>query len=201
MAVPPIEMERKSQEIMGNHRFKFWLFKYYPGLCFGAAVFLLTFFVSADTDEYKIAPQFLFATLGAIVAFAITVQKRHLDEIHLFKELFTQFNKRYDRMNGDLNRIVSNPYDNPLSFEEKMQLFHYFNLCGEEYLYYSQGFIIHEVWQAWENGMRYYYNNPRIRPLWDQEMDSGSYYGFRLDCFPTSHAAADAKFKTTPAIK
>jgi hypothetical protein len=26
--------------------------------------------------------------------------------------------------------------------------------------------------------MRYYYDNPRIRKLWDDELKQGSYYGF-----------------------
>lgn len=43
------------------------------------------------------------------------VQKQRLEELRLFKELFAGFNARYDRMNGQLMRIATEPDDAPLA--------------------------------------------------------------------------------------
>jgi type II secretory pathway pseudopilin PulG len=122
-----------------------------------------------------------FAAIAAVVlSFAFGVQKQNLEEIKLFKKLFEQFNARYDAMDADLNRIYQQTLDREINEDEKMKLFKYFNLCGEEYLYFSKGFIYWEVWHAWENGMKYFQQNPRIKKLWDDELKGGSYYGLKF---------------------
>jgi hypothetical protein len=51
--------------------------------------------------------------------------------------------------------------------------------CAEEYMFYELGYIREEAWQAWLEGMRYYYeNNDQIRALWEKELEQNSYYGF-----------------------
>ncbi len=66
-------------------------------------------------------------------------------------------------MNDDLNQIPCEPADLPVTQDEKKKLFKYFNLCAEEYLYFDKGFIWPEVWRAWENGMKFFRKNPRIK--------------------------------------
>ena len=56
-----------------------------------------------------------------------------------------------------------------------------FILCGEEYLYFVRGFIYPEVWKSWENGMKYFRRNPRIKKLWDDDLKTGAYYGLSFD--------------------
>jgi hypothetical protein len=51
-------------------------------------------------------------------------------------------------MNEVLNGIVNGPADQSLKPEERTILNDYFNLCGEEYLYYTQGYIFPAVWKA-----------------------------------------------------
>ncbi len=119
--------------------------------------------------------------LGGIISFTFAVQKQQLEEVRLFKELFKEFNERYDNQNDDLNCIPNQPADEPLSPNEKKILFNYFNLCGEEYLYFKRGFIYPEVWQAWKNGMIIFQKNLRIKKLWDEELKTGSYYGLNFD--------------------
>ena len=119
-----------------------------------------------------------FAAIAAgIFGFAFGVQKQNLGELKIFKELFEQFNKRYDEMDFDLNHIHQQPPDLPLTEDEKICLFKYFNLCGEEFLYFKKGFIFQEVWVAWNNGMKYFRKNPRIKILWDEDLGNESYYG------------------------
>ena len=125
---------------------------------------------------------FLYPALGSAFGLSYFVLKQHLEEVRLFKELFSSFNERFDRMNGPLFDILECPLEQELSNEEKKLLFDYFNLCAEEYLYYRKGFIYREVWQAWRNGMRVFSDCPRIRKLWEKELAANSYYGFKLPC-------------------
>jgi hypothetical protein len=58
-------------------------------------------------------------------------------------------------------------------------LYNYFNLSGEEYFYYKQGYIYPEVWKAWRNGMKIFYQVERIKQEWDKELSNDSYYGLK----------------------
>jgi len=118
--------------------------------------------------------------VGSVFSFFFVVQKQASEDIQLFKELFVDFNKRYDRLNEKLNRIASKKPETLLTDSETDTLFDYFNLCGEEFLYYKQGFILPDVWKAWCNGMYFFIQNPRILPLWMEEEKSASYYGLTL---------------------
>jgi hypothetical protein len=110
--------------------------------------------------------------------FLVAVQKQKTEELELFERLFKDFNKRFNRMNNELNAIKDGPEDAPLTHSQRNLLFDYFNLCGEEFLFYRQGYIYPEVWHAWYNGMTIFRENPRIKKLWDEELKTCSYYGF-----------------------
>ena len=119
--------------------------------------------------------------VGSVFSFFFIIQKQASEDIRLFKELFIDFNRRYDGLNEELNRIVGKGPETPLTVDETNTLYDYFNLCGEEFLYYKQGFIISDVWKAWCNGMHSFIQNPRINPLWTEEEKSESYYGLTLE--------------------
>jgi hypothetical protein len=98
----------------------------------------------------------------------------------MFVSLFEKFNTRYDGLNEKLNAIISRPIDSPLVAENITTLYDYFNLCAEEYLYYEAGYIDEKVWQAWLRGMSYFAADESVHRLWETEIESGSYYGFKL---------------------
>src|SRR6266516_2744278 len=157
----------------GNHCIKHFLFKYYALIsivAFIIAVFLL--------GLEKVDGKAFLAIAGGILTFAYSVQKQHLEEMILFKDLFEKFNKRYDRLNEKLNHIYPDqqPPEKPFTDDETDALSNYFNLCGEEYLYFARGFIHPEVWRSWENGMKHFRENPRIKKLWEDELNQSSYY-------------------------
>ena len=104
------------------------------------------------------------------------VQKQKLEELRLFKELFTEFNARYDKLQDALRSQT----DCRLSTDERRVVFEYFNLCAEEYFFYRLGYIKPAAWVAWQNGMRTYLANPRIRQLWAEDSASDSFYGLRM---------------------
>jgi hypothetical protein len=118
--------------------------------------------------------------LGAILSSVYFIQKQKLEETRLLKELFTEFTGRYDQMNEPLNRILRQESGSNLSQEDIDLLYNYFNLCGEEYFYYQQGYVHPKVWKAWRNGMKIFYKNERIRKTWPEELENDSYYGFQL---------------------
>jgi hypothetical protein len=167
--------------VQSNHRLKLWLFKYYAIISAAAFVATLLFFFSLWVHWHTFSWQSLAAVIGGIISFTFAVQKQQLEEVHLFTKLFKEFNERYDHQNDVLNCINCQPAERPLSSDETKSLFNYFNLCGEEYLYFKRGFIYPEVWQAWKNGMIFYRQNPRIKKLWDDDLKSGSYYGLNFD--------------------
>ena len=108
----------------------------------------------------------------------IFVQKQKLEETRLLKDFFTQFNERYSGLNEKLNEICRGNPSEALKYEDKDALFEYFNLCAEEYLFRKRGYILPEVWKAWTNGMKVFFDSQRIRDLWKEDSKTDSYYGF-----------------------
>ena len=125
-------------------------------------------------DDWKL----FLPVIGGAVSLIYVVEKQQLDEARLFKELFVQFNEKYDQLNEELNRIKS---QDSISKEDRDTLYDYFNLCGEEYLFYQQGYIYPEVWKSWVLGMKIFYGSDLIRPIWISELKSGSYYGLDIE--------------------
>jgi hypothetical protein len=156
---------------------KFWFFAHYWWLI-GLAV------VGATALLVHLAePISSFATaIGALLSIVYFVQKQRLEELRLFRDIFKECNTRYDGMNDSLARVCE-VNDARLTPEEAALLIDYFNLCGEEYLYYRQGYIPPAVWEAWHLGMQIVISSPRINDLWRAEASTGSYYGLPLKPF------------------
>jgi hypothetical protein len=120
-------------------------------------------------------------TVGVVLSLAYFLQKQKLDEIKLFKELFVDFNKRYEALNSDLTALKAAKSDKALLGEEEKTLVSYFNLCAEEYLFNCRGYIHPDVWKAWTNGMADIFANPRVLAYWQKEWNTNSYYGLPQD--------------------
>ena len=58
----------------------------------------------------------------------------------------------------------------------------YFDLCSEEfYLKEKKRWIEKELWQEWEQGIRYYMGKPAFREVWREVRNEEDYYtGFVL---------------------
>ena len=157
---------------LGNRKWYPWLFL---GLCI--IVIPVTYqLLPPGKGVEGLLPS--FALLGGFVAFLYT---QHLQQSRLFKELFTEFNQRYNELNEKLNDIRVRPEGAPLKSEDTKNLFDYFNLCAEEFLFFRAGYIDFDVWRSWCHGMQEFINDPEIRRLWEVELKSNSYYGFTLD--------------------
>ena len=158
-------------------KLKFWFFRNYWWLLSLAFVGLGTGIILLQPSvDFKL----LATLLGTLLSLLYFLQKQRLEETKLFREIFAECNERYDKMNEGLNAIVDGPDDQPLQTKERGILNDYFNLCGEEYLYYTEGHIFPSVWKAWRNGMEYFIKKPRIAAVWSIEKKSESYYGLSM---------------------
>lgn len=156
---------------------KHWFFKHYWWLmlvvAFGATAVVL---VTSLQPE----PQILLGIAGSALSGIYFVQKQKLEEIRLYKDIFAECNKRYDGLNDRLNAIAAKGENEPLSADEVSTLNDYFNLCGEEFLYYRTGYLLPVVWLSWRNGILSFMKSAHLRKHWEQEQTSGSYYGLEL---------------------
>ena len=114
--------------------------------------------------------------IAAALSFCYFAQQQKLAETKLFKELFTEFNNRYDAMNGKLSSIPANIPVN----EKDRQTVTIINLCSEEYLFKKEGYIHDDVWTAWCRGMSEYFRKEPFCSIWEEEEISGSYYGLTI---------------------
>lgn len=122
---------------------------------------------------------FVGSIIAAAVGFCYFAQHQKLAEISLFKELFTEFNHRYDNLDERLHQIATS---GELPDESASQvIIDYFNLCGEEYLFYAEGYIHRAAWRSWCAGMLWYFEREPFRSNWDEEKATNSYYGLSLD--------------------
>lgn len=116
---------------------------------------------------------------------------REIANDKLNKELFTEFNARYDKLNDSLTIIESlyKDYDSfklleiqhkELYKKLKQDVIDFFNLCSEEYYWHKKERIDPKIWSAWHFGMNYWYNHvPTIKTLWEIEVKTAgtsSYY-------------------------
>lgn len=151
------------------------LFRHYPAIA-------LVFILMGGLVVWRVGADQRLPLVGAIVAgafsFVYFVQQQKLAETHLFKELFTEFNRRYDQMNEQLAAIRDGA---PLSIAERHSVVDYLNLCAEEYLFYREGYIHTDVWRSWCCGMLQYLDREPLLEVWREEGKSGSYYGLSLE--------------------
>jgi hypothetical protein len=114
--------------------------------------------------------------IGATIFFAIRAQQN--ENNRMFKDLFTEFNLRYERINDHLQRITEAASKNPeltakdLSTEDRSMLEDWFNLCAEEYFWHRRGLIGKKIWKSWQSGMNYWYSYPIIKDAWQTEIAS-----------------------------
>lgn len=134
---------------------------------------------STIDDNTEVWSNIWLGVIGGAATIYLGLIKQWMDHDKMFKELFLEFNKRFDDLNEDLNAIVEK--ENKLSSGKTKEavIQDYINLCSEEYLWYKTGRIDGEVWKAWKKGIEYYYHKSEdIRERFDMEKkERDSYYG------------------------
>ncbi len=108
--------------------------------------------------------------------------KYRLQNDQMFKELFQEFNKKYDdKFNSRLSELTLDARKEGFSLtqNDKSLIIDYINLCAEEYLWFQKGQISKDVWNSWENGMTRLIKSEPILQVFREELEyTDSYYGF-----------------------
>jgi hypothetical protein len=172
-----------------------YLFRHYWWIAsLGLFCVILTVLLFATSNRASL----ILSAAASCLAFCYFVQQQKLAETKMLKELFTDFNERYDRLNETLIEVCDYSNVEPVRgyqcllkcFQKRQTLIDkhynaindYFNLCSEEYYFYKAGYIPQDVWDCWEQGMKYFFSNKLVREIWDDEINKGlllnSYYGF-----------------------
>jgi hypothetical protein len=154
---------------------RYWLFKLYVWIVLMAA--LGTFIWAASDEDNRL--QIIGGAGAAILGFCYFVQQQKLAETQLFHNLFSTFNARYDQMNGDLADILEK-IGGDISPGDRKKVVDYFNLCAEEYLFYKEGYIHPKAWTAWCRGMLWYMRRHPFKDVWNDEVQTDSFYGLSL---------------------
>lgn len=133
----------------------------------------------------QIISSIIIGVFGLVVTWFYSNRTAKLEGDKMMKELFTEFNIRYDGLNDSLAILEKEQWTLPeleLAKNQKYRddVIDFFNLCAEEYYWFKKGRIDSKVWKAWHSGMNYWVNNVEaIRELWYKELEANgktSYY-------------------------
>lgn len=144
-------------------------------------VFLLAGLTIGGYFYFEFDERVLLGILGITATMYFGTLRIKIEQDKLFKELFTDFNSKYDdRLNDLLNGLRENP-NRELKTEDKKLIYDYFNLCSEEYLWMKKGRIPSDVWEAWKAGIQSNLEIPQVKVLFNEEAKDKktrkSYYG------------------------
>lgn len=105
----------------------------------------------------------------------------------MMKELFTEFNQRYDVINNKLGVISKLTIEQWNELNPKEQsgkegvIIDFFNICAEEYHWHREGRINGNIWASWSKGMNDIYNSSKvIQNLWEQECENEGYKSYYI---------------------
>jgi hypothetical protein len=152
-----------------------FIFEHYWWIALLAALVGIT--VLRTTNDGQVA--LVGSVVAGVLAFCYFAQIQKLQEMSLFKDLFTDFNRRYDALNERLTQVAaSGQAADPAA---RAVIVDYFNLCAEEYLWFSEGYIHRDVWRSWCAGMLVYLHQEPFQSVWVEESSTSSYYGLSID--------------------
>lgn len=149
-----------------------FIFKNYwwIALIVGGTLTIIAFFFGGEESDGLVG-----ASIAGTLGFCYFVQQQKLAETQLFHHLFTSFNQRYDKFNGQLAAMAQEGTE--ITQEQRGLIVDYFNLCAEEYLFYQEGYIPRRVWRSWCRGMVWYLKRHPFKDVWNDEVKTDSFYG------------------------
>lgn len=160
--------------MLGIRAKRWWFANYWWVLLLGGVTVFSLWIGGLLPDDWQIP----LTLLGTIISAALFTQKQKLDELNLFRELFSKFNEQYDKQNNDLQRMAEL---DAIPKQDRQKVVDYFNFCAEEYWWYREGYIPRDVWGNWCRGMMYYLEKGSVSEVWGSEQKTDSYYGLTLD--------------------
>ncbi|MGL2963860.1 hypothetical protein ACSVH2_08600 [Flavobacterium sp. RSB2_4_14] len=113
---------------------------------------------------------------------------KKIEHDKMLKELFGEFNARYDRINIQLDLISRISKDDWNQIKVKKQIkytgiiYDFFNLCAEEYFWFKENRVSEKVWKSWSKGMNIIYNRSEvIQNIWKEESEKEGYISYYLE--------------------
>jgi uncharacterized membrane-anchored protein YjiN (DUF445 family) len=141
-----------------------------------AFVLVFTFFLICNLED-----KLFLGLIGTIATLYFGAVKHRIENDKFFKELFLDFNKRYDNKLNDLLNELKNDDSRILKVEERNKIIDYFNLCSEEYFWKKKNRIPKEVWNSWKAGIMENLRIKQVNKIYQEEKKSPnnekSYYG------------------------
>ena len=100
------------------------------------------------------------------------MQNSKMSKDRLERELFTEFNKRYEDINDYLQDIIGLSDLEELDTNKLLRnkLNDFFNLCAEEYYWFKKERISKDIWNSWRAAMNYWYSHEIIKLAWEREL-------------------------------
>lgn len=125
----------------------------------------------------KIEIEVFIGILASIITLFISLVSYYQTNDKFFRELFTAFNERYDKLNNFLEKIEGNENLEP---DERQKIIDYLNLCAEEYMWVKRGRIPFHIWKSWMKGIEVHFLKPNINAIVKNQRAQwkSSYYGF-----------------------
>ena len=130
----------------------------------------------------------LLSLVAIILSFRYQRHSKKLANDRMLKDLFTEFNTRYDVINNDLDFISRFTEEEwSLIDVEGRKRYHgvivdFFNICAEEYYWHKEGRINGDIWKSWSKGMNDIYQRSKIiRDVWRQECENEGYKSYYLN--------------------
>ena len=114
---------------------------------------------------------------GALVGVLAAYHTHALTQTRAFFDAFFKFNERYDQINNLLDRLPDKKKGKPNDADQSA-IQDYLNRCSEEFLFCRRSYVPKEVLKAWNRGMEARFRNPWVQEHWQNERETGSYYGF-----------------------
>ncbi|MCT4142049.1 hypothetical protein HZP65_15035 [Elizabethkingia anophelis] len=166
--------------------------------------------------EYLLENPQVFVTLiigvfTVIITWRFSRSNLKIAKEKLEKELFKEFNERYDSLNDDLSKLgfaenVSQLKEIKAISNDSKTLYNilidYFNLCAEQHYWYKKKRISSQIWNSWHSGMMHYYNSfSVVRDVWEDETKNDGYKSYYLkkndELFTKYKSLDEPEIKTT----
>lgn len=194
---------------MNHYRIKYWLYKQDQWiisilvlLLTGAIVVAIIDIVNNDEFINQVAFRAWVAIVAGLITLLFAFMRQKHNDMSVFFQLFEKYNQRYDELNDFLNLVnektkdkptnTGSPFEGldgkyPAGLRKRLQnestvksgLEDYLNLCAEEYLAYSNGYIPPKIMEYWYKGMEVFFKNPHMRKYFKHELGNDSYYEFK----------------------
>lgn len=81
-------------------------------------------------------------------------------------QLFAEYTRRYQDIMLKMPTTMYSEIAKPTDENIRPYMIMYFDLCSEEYYLYKSNLISKEVWDMWQDGMRYNMRKPIYKTSW-----------------------------------